>query len=78
MPTRLAAGTHPIVNGKRHRSTPIYRAEKKSWQILLSWTQAEPGRKVKEEQAEISRNHVPRLFLSSVALRRSDASSIFW
>ena len=44
----------------------IYRAEKKSWQILLSSTQAGPGRKVKQEQEEISRNHVPRLFLGSV------------
>ena len=43
-----------------------YRAEKKSWQILLSRTQVGPGRKVKEEQEEISRNHVPRLFLGSV------------
>ena len=43
-----------------------YRAEKKSLQILLSSTQAGPGRKVKQEQEEISRNHVPRLFLGSV------------
>ena len=46
----------------------LYRAEKKSWQILLSRTQAGPDRKVKEEQEEISRNHVPRLFLSSVLI----------
>ena len=44
----------------------LYRAEKKSLQILLSSTQAGPGRKVKQEQEDISRNHVPRLFLSSV------------
>ena len=44
----------------------MYRAEKKSWQILLSSTQAGPGRKVKQEQEDISRNHVPRLFLGSV------------
>ena len=43
-----------------------YRAEKKSLQILLSSTQAGSGRKVKQEQEEISRNHVPRLFLGSV------------
>ena len=43
-----------------------YRAEKKSLQILLSSTQAGPGRKVKQEQEGISRNHVPRLFLGSV------------
>ena len=44
----------------------IYRAEKKSLQILLSSTHAGPGGKVKQEQEEISRNHVPRLFLGSV------------
>ena len=44
----------------------LYRAEKKSLQILLSRTQAGPGRKVKQEQEETSRNHVPRLFLGSV------------
>ena len=44
----------------------IYRAEKKSLQIVLSSTQAGPGRKVRQEQKEISRNHVPRLFLGSV------------
>ena len=47
----------------------VYRAEKKSLQILLSSTQAGPGRKVKQEQEEISRNHVPRLFLGSVQPR---------
>ena len=35
-------------------------------QILLSSTQVGPGRQVKQEQEEISRNHEPRLFLSSV------------
>ena len=44
----------------------VYSAEKKSLQILLSSTQAGPGRKVKQEQEEISRNHVPILFLGSV------------
>ena len=48
------------------RSAFQYRAEKKSWQILLSRTQAGPDRKVKQEQEEISRNHVPRLLLGSV------------
>ena len=46
----------------------MYRAEKKSLQILLSSTQAGPGKKVKQEQEDISRNHVPRLFLGSVYL----------
>ena len=44
----------------------LCRAEKKCLQILLSVTQSGPGRKVKQEQEEISRNHIPRLFLSSV------------
>ena len=46
-----------------------YRAEKKSLQILLSSIQAGPGRKVKQEQEEISCNHVPGLFLGSVQER---------
>ena len=44
----------------------LYRAEKKYLQIVLSSTQAGPGRRVKQQQEEISRNHVPRLFLGSV------------
>ena len=36
----------------------VYRAVKKSLQILLRSTQAGPGRKVKQGQEEISRNHV--------------------
>ena len=43
-----------------------YRAEKKFLQILLSSTQAGPDRKVEQEQEELSRNHVLRLFLGSV------------
>ena len=58
----------------RASATPrylFYRAEKKSWQILLSRTQTEPGRKVKQDQEDISRNHVPRLFLGSLDFCRS-------
>ena len=51
-----------MINGAKD----TYREVNKSWQILLSSTQAGPGRKVKQEQEEISRNHVPRLFLGSV------------
>ena len=47
----------------------LYRAEKKSLQILLSSTQAGPGRKVKQEKEEISRNHVPRLISIDFGLR---------
>ena len=43
-----------------------YRDRLKGVHILLSSSQAGSGRKVKQEQEEISRNHVPRLFLGSV------------
>ena len=39
-----------------------YRGGNKGLYILLSRTQAGPGRTVKQEQEEISRNHVPRLY----------------
>ena len=44
----------------------LYRDEIYSLQILLSRTQAGPGRTVKKEQEEISPNHVQRLNLISV------------
>ena len=47
-------------------------------QILLSSTQAGPGRKVKQEQEEISRNHVPRLFLGSVQSEHEGMKDLFW
>ena len=37
---------------------PMYRDRLKGVQILLSNSQAGPGRTVKQEQEEISRNHV--------------------
>ena len=43
-----------------------YRDEIYSLQILLSRTQAGPGREVKQEQEEISPNHVQRLNLLPV------------
>ena len=36
----------------------LYRGENKGLYVLLSRTQAGPGRTVKQEQEEISRNHV--------------------
>ena len=36
----------------------MYRDRLKGVQILLNNSQAEPGRKVKQQQEEISRNHV--------------------
>ena len=44
----------------------LYRDETCSLQILLSRTQAGPGRTVKQEQEEISPNHIQRLNLISV------------
>ena len=41
-----------------YSSRDTYRDRLKGVQILLSGTQAEPGRTVKQEQEEISRNHV--------------------
>ena len=43
-----------------------YRVRNNGKQILLSYSQAGPGRTVKQEQEEISRNHVPSLFAVSV------------
>ena len=44
----------------------LYRARNKGLQILLSNSQAGPGIKVKQEQEEISRNHVQAFFPGSV------------
>ena len=44
----------------------MYRDEIYSLQILLSRSQAGPGRTVKQQQEEISPNHVQRLNLISV------------
>ena len=43
----------------------LYRTENKSLQILLSRSQTGPGRNVKQEQEEISCNHVQAFFPSS-------------
>ena len=47
-------------------AVPEYRDETESLQILFSRTQAGPGRTVKQEQEEISPNHVQRIYLISV------------
>ena len=44
----------------------MYRGPGKSMQILLSSTQARPGRTVKQEQEDISRNHVQTFICLSV------------
>ena len=45
-------------NGKIVEKEAVYRDRLKGLQILLSNSQAGTGRKVKQEQEEISRNHV--------------------
>ena len=60
-PSAESASDNPVVVEAKELRKEIYRAEKKSLQILLSSTQAGPGRKVKQGQEEISSNHVPRL-----------------
>ena len=67
--TFYPGGGGKSLNATAERDNELYRAEKKSLKILLSSTQAGPCRKVKQEQEEISRNHVPRLFLGSVYVR---------
>ena len=54
----------------------VYRDEIYSLQILLSRTQARPGRTVKQEQEEISPNHVQRLNLISVLSLSSPLQNI--
>ena len=44
----------------------IYRARNKGMQILLSYSQAGSGRTVKQEQEDISRNHVQAFIPGSV------------
>ena len=44
----------------------VYRVQNKGMQILLSNSQAGPGRRVKHEQEEISRNHVGAFIPGSV------------
>ena len=40
----------------------VYWGREKSLQILISYSQAGPGRKAKQGQEEISCNHVPTFF----------------
>ena len=50
---------------KRHDK---YRARIKGMQMLLSNSQAGPGKTVKQEQEEISRNHIQAFIPGSVLL----------
>ena len=51
---------------KSHCAVFFYRGENTGLQILLSYSQAGPGRKAKQGQEEISHNHVQTSFLGSV------------
>ena len=46
----------------------VYRGEKTGLQILVSYSQEGPRKKVKQGMEEISHNHVQGLFLGSVSL----------
>ena len=52
----------------------IYRGVNKGLFVLLSRTQAGPGRTVKQEQEEISRNHVQTFIYPSVMVPLSHSS----
>ena len=51
-----------------------YRGGNKGLQILLSRAQAGPGRTVKQEQEQISRNHVQTFISPSVHVNEMDTS----
>ena len=55
-----------IVVSRRGSLAIIYRAWNKGMQILVSNSQADPGRTAKQEQEEISRNHVQAFIPGSV------------
>ena len=49
----------------------------KACRFLLSNSQTEPGRKVKQDQEDISRNHVQAFFPGSVYLKILNSKSIY-
>ena len=50
----------------RNLKADLYRGANKGLHVLLSRTQAGPGRTVKQEQEQISRNHVQTFICLSV------------
>ena len=48
------------------KRAPVYRGVNKGLHVLLSRTQVGPGRTVKQEQEEISHNHVQTFIYLSV------------
>ena len=51
----------------------LYRGVNKGLYVLLSSTQEEPGRTVKQEQEEISRNHVQTFICLSVLVQNVES-----
>ena len=82
----LHAAGHDPADGEREGSEHeescdgprdcIYRGVNKGLHVLLSRTQAGPGRKVKQEQEEFSRNHVQTFIYLSVYCICSSVSSL--
>ena len=67
----MALSEHFSIKMSNGEAPPkLHRGANIGLYVLLSRTQAGPGRAVKQEQEEISRNHVPRLFLGSVHVIR--------
>ena len=54
------------------KRAPVYRGVNKGLYVLLSRTQAGPGRTVKQEQEELSRNHIQTFICLSVVLLTVD------
>ena len=60
-----------------HFTHLFYRGANKGLHVLLSRTQAGPGRTVKQEQEEISRNHVQTFICLSVYVLSSTFAAAF-
>ena len=60
---------------KAHGLACLYREGNKGLYVLLSRSQAGPGRTVKQEQEETSRNHV-QTFISPSVCREGNRASL--
>ena len=58
--------THNVTERLKYHNPALYRGANKGLYDLLSRTQAGPGRRVKQEQEEISRDHVQTFICLSV------------
>ena len=59
----------PALCAIKSRSSYYYRGGNKGLFVLLSRTQAGPGRTVKQEQEEMSRNHVQTFIFPTVHIK---------